>query len=341
MPTTHNKSAFLVALLGGSAYGFAQNIITGIITEKPWSEQNDVIRASIATSILFGAAIGCLFGGFISDFFGPKRALLISSIDVVLCAVILIIQSHSLVLVLFRGISGLGIGCISSIAPLYISEQSTEKVRGKLVSFYQLSICGGLVIAYIFNFFFGKIENGWRFFFFFLLICYRYEFGFTALFPLLILISFRIPESEIWEQQKKKGGRKSISTQSSVELDKSGKIIISEDNEKLLNEDIESENNNNGDVYKIKKKASVFWNMIKIHKASFIACCILACNVQLTGINAILSYFPTIVENLGVTSVEGQLGATVGLGAWNMISTFISIFLVYFFFLFVFGTVKF
>jgi MFS family permease len=166
---SHNIPAFFIGLIGGWCYGFSQNIVTGIITEKPWSEQSDVARASIATSILFGAAIGCLFGGFISDAFGPKRALLISSIDVVVCALVLVIQSNSVVVVIFRGISGLGIGCISSIAPLYVSEQASEKRRGKLVSFYQLSICGGIVLAYIFNFFFGKVNQGWRFFFFLVL----------------------------------------------------------------------------------------------------------------------------------------------------------------------------
>jgi MFS family permease len=173
MSKSSNVPAFFIAVFGGCAYGFAQNIITGILIEKPWSEKNDVIRACFAASFLFGGVIGCLFGDVISNFFDRKKILLISSIDVILCAVILAIQSHSLILVLLRGISGLGIGCISSIVPLYVSEQSTEEMRGKLMWSYPLSVCIGIVLAYIFNFFFVKVENGWRFFFFFFyLICY-------------------------------------------------------------------------------------------------------------------------------------------------------------------------
>jgi hypothetical protein len=149
----------------------------------------------------------------------------------------------------------------------------------------------------------------------------------------MIFISFIIPESEVW-LRKKKGGKKSSLTRV-VAFEDSGNLKVG-DEEKLLGEgefeDDENHENEGGvqvpNLPNVKQEASALWATIKSHKMDFLTSCILASMTQLTGINAILSYFPTIVKNMGVTSTGGQLGATVALGMWNMVTTIISIFLV-------------
>ena len=80
-------------------------------------------------------------------FFGMTMALLfsISAIGCALCA-------DFSQLVIFRIIGGLGIGIVSIVSPIYISEVSPAEVRGTMVSLYQLFITIGFLLAYLMNF---------------------------------------------------------------------------------------------------------------------------------------------------------------------------------------------
>jgi MFS family permease len=113
----------------------------------------------LPASVLIGATIGCFFGGFISDRIGPKMTLLSSGVLCLLCNGGLAAQKHITILITIRLLSGLGLGCISSIGPLYVGEQSSAKWRGMFVAIYQLSICFGILIAYSINFGFSYVNS--------------------------------------------------------------------------------------------------------------------------------------------------------------------------------------
>ena len=105
----------------------------------------------------------CIVGGFLSDKFGPKRVLICSGFLMVICAVVQAAQDAIGLLLAFRGISGLGVGVISIIAPLYATEWSNTKRRGMIVSMYQVVLTFGMDLAYLVNYFFNEVEDGWRF----------------------------------------------------------------------------------------------------------------------------------------------------------------------------------
>lgn len=50
-----------------------------------------------------------------------------------------------------RCVSGLGVGALSAIVPLYIGEAAPKKLRGTLLVLYQVQIITGLFLAYIVN----------------------------------------------------------------------------------------------------------------------------------------------------------------------------------------------
>ena len=55
-------------------------------------------------------------------------------------------------LILYRFLGGIAFGMASMVAPLYISEMSPARERGKLVSVYQLAITVGILLAYFGNY---------------------------------------------------------------------------------------------------------------------------------------------------------------------------------------------
>jgi MFS family permease len=184
---------FLVGLCCGGFYGMTMSITSGIIKEHPWVDEvtwngeKEMMLGLVSCAVLIGATVGCFFGGFISDWIGPKKALFGSAMLCVVCSGGLCGQKHPALLILLRGIAGLGLGCVSSIGPLYVGEQSPPKYRGTLVAAYQLCLTIGIDLAYVINYVFciGKVYDGWR-----------WEFLITASFPIgLMIVLLFCPES--------------------------------------------------------------------------------------------------------------------------------------------------
>ena len=65
-------------------------------------------------------------------------------------------------LIAFRFVLGLAVGTASFVSPLYISEMAPPRIRGGLVSFNQLAITSGILIAYLTNYAFQHVPGDWR-----------------------------------------------------------------------------------------------------------------------------------------------------------------------------------
>nr|GMC64148.1 sugar transport protein 12-like [Ipomoea batatas] len=65
-------------------------------------------------------------------------------------------------LIVGRVLLGLGIGFANQSVPLYLSEMAPSKYRGALNIGFQLFITVGILIANVANYFFAKIQWGWR-----------------------------------------------------------------------------------------------------------------------------------------------------------------------------------
>ncbi|KAL3420408.1 MFS monosaccharide transporter [Phlyctema vagabunda] len=103
---------------------------------------------SLVTSILSaGTFFGAIIGGDIADFIG-RRWTIIMGCAIFSVGCILETASTGLgVMVAGRLIAGLGVGFISAIIILYMSEIAPKKVRGTLVSGYQFCVTIGILLA--------------------------------------------------------------------------------------------------------------------------------------------------------------------------------------------------
>ena len=141
-----------VAAIGGILFGYDTAVISGTTAiVKNQFTLTDMMEGWYVGCALIGSIAGVLVAGSLSDYLGRKLTMLISaalfSISAIGCAVCGSFDS----LVAYRIIGGVGIGIVSIVSPIYISEVSPAKIRGTLVSLYQLAVTVGFLLAYLIN----------------------------------------------------------------------------------------------------------------------------------------------------------------------------------------------
>ena len=142
----------------------------------------------VTSAIMIGCLIGALLGGRYSDKYGRRNMMIISAVMLILSAVGCAMASNAAWLIAARFLGGCGMGVLSAVIPIYISEISPAKWRGTFVSFYQLFIVIGILAAYCADFGMISWGNNWR-----------WMLGLPLLFAAgnLLMLLF-LPESPRW-----------------------------------------------------------------------------------------------------------------------------------------------
>lgn len=161
------------AALGGLLFGYD----TGVISGAELFFKNDFALSTFAlevivSGVLAGAAVGALAGGRFADLFGRRKLLIATAIIFAAGAILCASATSAAMLIVGRIIVGLGIGLSSGTVPVYISEVSPAYARGWQVSLFQLAITIGILLAYVVDFAFAKIE-GWRWMFGLPVTCWK------------------------------------------------------------------------------------------------------------------------------------------------------------------------
>mgnify|MGYP003306057073 CR=1 FL=1 len=142
----------IVAAIGGILFGYDTAVISGTTAiVKNQFALTDMMEGWYVGCALIGSICGVLVAGSLSDYLGRKLTMLISaalfSISAIGCAICGSFDG----LVAYRIIGGVGIGIVSIVSPIYISEVSPARIRGTLVSLYQLAVTVGFLLAYLMN----------------------------------------------------------------------------------------------------------------------------------------------------------------------------------------------
>ena len=144
----------VVAALGGFLFGYDTAVISGTIQQVSALFSLDSIQTGwFVGCALIGSILGVAMGGVLSDRFGRKNTMIFSAILFTISGIGCAISPTFVQLVFYRIVGGVGIGVISIISPMYISEVSIPKYRGSLVSLYQLAVTIGFLGAYLVNYF--------------------------------------------------------------------------------------------------------------------------------------------------------------------------------------------
>ncbi|MBS9525635.1 sugar porter family MFS transporter [Litoribacter alkaliphilus] len=145
-------SITVVVTLGGLLFGFDMAVISGVL---PFVQEQFSLTAAeegwFVSSALVGCILGVILSGEGSDRWGRKKLLMAAAFLFLISAIGSALSESFFLLILSRLIGGVGVGIASSVSPLYISEIAPAHIRGKLVTFYQLAITVGILVAYLTN----------------------------------------------------------------------------------------------------------------------------------------------------------------------------------------------
>ncbi len=290
------------AALGGLLFGYD----TGVISGAELFFKNDFTLSTFAlevivSGVLAGAAAGALAGGRLSDLFGRRRLLIATAIIFAAGALVCAFAVTAGMLILGRIIVGIGIGLSSGTVPVYISEVSPAYARGWQVSLFQLAITVGILLAYVVDFAFAKIE-GWRWMFGLAVVP-------AAIFALGMVF---LPESPRWLAMKGQHVRA---------RDVLARIRgTAEVNAEML--EVET-------TLRETKEHGTFADLLAPSlRPALIVGIGLAIFQQVTGINTVIYYAPIILQTAGISSASGAILATAGIGVVNVVMTIVSMWLI-------------
>lgn len=306
-PNTLSKYVIIIsviAAIGGLLFGYDTAVIAGAIGSiQTIFDLSPALTGWAASSAIWGCMIGVIFSGFLSDKFGRKKVLILSAILFFISAVGSSIPNNLTQFVIARLIGGVGVGIASLLSPMYISEIAPAKIRGTLVTLYQLAIVIGINLVYYINLQIASSGDAqWN-----LDIGWRIMLGSEVIPALLfIILLFFIPESPRWLASK-------------------GKI----DSAKAIIEKINGQNksaellNEIQDSFK-EEKGSILVLFTSGLRMAIVVGMFLAFFSQITGINAIIYYAPEIFKNIGF-GADSAMFQTVIIGTVNTVFTFVAI----------------
>jgi sugar porter (SP) family MFS transporter len=298
------KNLFVMSIavlvsVGGILYGYDIGVISGaLLFIQNTIPLTDTQTGLIVGAVLGGGLVGTLVAGPIGDRFGRRFLVFFSSIIFILGITFIILAKTFLVLLLARLLLGLGVGAIAVAVPLYVAEIVPSEDRGKYMTFFQLLLTFGIVLAYFVDLLFTASGN-WRGMFAVLYI------------PTFILFFgvFILPETPRWlvANNKIDDARKILKR---IQADTAEKTFL--------------------DIQKSLKEVKMTWKAFLSKPfllPSFVAIAIAIFN-QLTGINSFLQYAPLILKNAGISSDWVSMLGSAGIGILNFIFTIVAITLI-------------
>ncbi|WP_231038660.1 sugar porter family MFS transporter [Pectinatus haikarae] len=303
------KKIAFSATFGAILFGYDTGVINGALPFMSSPDQLNLTPARegmVASSLLFGAAIGAFFGGRIADAKGRRKMLLILSVIFFLSTIGCALSPSFEVIVFFRFILGLAVGGASVTVPTYLSEMAPVEGRGRLVTQNELMIVSGQLTAFVLNAIlavsFGEAGHIWR-----------WMLSIATIPAVCLFVGmYRMPESPRWMVRH---GRIS----EALEILKK---IRNEEQAVAELEEIQTNIARESSVSQVKfSELGTPW----IRRIVFIAIGIAMCN-QFGGVNSVMYYGTQILQNAGFSTNAAIVG-NIANGIISVIATYQGIYL--------------
>ena len=307
----------IIVSLGGFVFGFDASVISGVVGPVTVEFGLTPIQAGfVVAAPTLSSAIGTLLIGPLSDALGRKKILMFIAFLYLVSAVGSAMSTSYVMLLAARALGGFAFTSLI-IAPMYIAEIAPAQRRGKLVSVNQLNIVVGLSAAYFANYYilglsssgaewvsaWGLDQQAWR-----------WMLGFEIVPALIFFIAlFAIPDSPRWLIQK---GREQEARAVMAKLVPADQV----DNEiSLITQSSATENESLW-----ARIGGIFGPRMRL---ALVVGIIVGVVQQITGINAIFFYAPTIFEQSGI-GTDAAFAQAVLVGLINVVFTLVAIALI-------------
>jgi sugar porter (SP) family MFS transporter len=298
----HHKAvtqAAMLTALGGILFGYDTGVVGGVLPNiaNHFKLVGPFDKGLVVAILLAGAAVGALVAGRVADQIGRRPAIFITSVVFVVGLLLSAFAPSLWVFWLSRFIIGLGVGSTSFVVPLYIGEIAPAERRGALVSLNQLSVTVGILVSELVAYFLAG-HGDWR-----------VSIG-LALVPAVVLGAgvLREPESPAWLVRQ---GRD----------DEAREVLRTlRDSDDVIDDEIASVRK----VAREEQKGSLAELLDRRLRPALILGVMLAVIQQITGINTVIYFAPTVLESGGLGSSAALL-ALVIVGTTNVLMTLVAI----------------
>ncbi len=292
----------LIIALGGFLFGYDIAMMSGTTTQLESLYNLNGFRLGFTVSIaIIGTIIGTILIGKPAEKYGRKKSLIFLSGFFALSALGSALAVNWEMLLVFRLLTGVLLGCITVVTPMFIAEISPAQKRGQLVLLNQFYVVTAIFLAFAVNYFLAQIfeQGSWRW-------MIGVEIIPATLF--FLLLNF-IPESPRWLINQ---GRH----EEALSVFQRIKAEDPEEEVRIVKSAVEQEEAiEHGKLFVRENRFPV---MIAILIAAF---------NQLAGINAIMIYAPRVFEMAGF-GTNASLLQSISVGATNLLFTFVALFLI-------------
>jgi SP family galactose:H+ symporter-like MFS transporter len=288
-----------IAALGGLLFGYDTGVISSALPFLKTTFQLTSLMESVLTSTaLAGAAIGALAAGNLSDQLGRKSVILVVAVIFFVGGIMSGLAPDLAILMVGRVLVGIGIGVASMLTPLYLAEIAAPAQRGLVVSLSQLMITVGILVSYLAGYALSY-NSGWR-----------WMLGLGALPGLVLFFGmFSVPESPRWLAGH---GRMDDARASLRRLRGNDAIADAELAELRC------------DLLIRRSAAGRTQRAPRQDRRPLVIGVGLAIIQQITGINTVIYFAPTIFKAAGLSSTSAAILATAGIGVVNVLMTIVA-----------------
>lgn len=299
------KVIAFIATLGGLLFGYDTGVIAGaLLFMKHDLHLTSVTTGMVTSFLILGSAIGAVFAGRIADRFGRKKVILTMAMIFVVGTLGCAMAPNVEVMISFRFILGLAVGGAAAIVPVYIAEIVPANRRWQFVTLQELMIVSGQLIAYTSNAAINEIWGGET--------TWRWMLGIACVPAVVLWIGMIfLPDSPRWYAMH---GRYR-EARDVLERTRKSRMVEREMND--IRKSMESKSQKNAR----KQKTITVWMKRLVMLGIGIAML-----QQLSGVNTIMFYAPTMLQATGL-GTNAALLATIANGVISVLMTFVGIML--------------
>lgn len=291
-----------LAACGGALFGYDTGVISGAL---PF--MTDDLRLSafdeglITSSLLVGAAVGSVTGGRLADRIGRRKSLFAAGLVFVLGALGVAAAPDLPVMVVARFVLGLAVGAASVAVPVYLAELAPAADRGRLVSLNSLMIVIGQLLAYLVNAALTPTGN------------WRLMLGLAAIPAVALVIGcVFVPETPRWLQMNGRP-REAVA------------VLRRTRSEREVEREFHRQQRAARQAARRQERAG--WGEL-VGTAWLRRTLVIGVGIgvlqQVTGINTIIYFAPTILEGTGM-STSASVVATIAIGAISVLSVWVGL----------------
>jgi sugar porter (SP) family MFS transporter len=287
------------AALGGLLFGYDTGVVSGALLylKKEFGGLSSFQQELVTSLLLVGCMVGAFIGGRVADRIGRRPTLAVTALVFIVGVLLAAFTPNFPVLILARFVIGLAVGTSSMVVPLYIGEMVPARARGALVSLNQLAITVGILAAYLVDY--GLSGSG----------DWRLMFGLAAIPAAVLFVGMLFQqESPHWLIGQ---GRDEQAQTALRRL-------------RGPDDDIDAETE---EVRRLSRRQGGYRELLSpAIRPALLVGVLLAVFQQITGVNTVIYYAPTLLQSAGLGSSAAIL-AEVCVGGINVLLTIVAVWL--------------